>query len=527
MSHIIIAPLKNVKIPYESAGKLLHDRLNSFPENSIALVENSNVTWTYREIITKSEILAKNLREQLKITKNNIIAIVSGNTGKFWVATLAALYLAAPVHLINPRYTTYELKRYFELSKPKLIFCTLEALDNVLSIKKECHFIENIILFDDGDVNVSRGTNRFVDLLKSHCTTFEFETIEDLENQVAFICHSSGTTGLPKGAMITHANIWLNLCHSNDDDLYPRTPNPIVNVVPVYHVHGFSLSYTSLYQRVKIVIMDNFQPRVYLENVQNHGVRNLFIVPSLGDFLANSPLVDQYDLSSVKEIYLAAGVLRKNTEEKILQKFNIATIRTIYGLTELAAAIFTMPVNGGKPGSCGKLTPGHQVKIVDTQTGNALGCNQTGEICVKGFAMKGYINDPEKSGEAFDPDGFVRTGDIGYYDQDLYFYIVDRMKDLIKYKSFQVPPLEVEQVLLMFPGVTDAAVVGKPDERYGELPVAFVVKGADLEERELMEHVGKFLAKEKHLHGGVRFVEEIPRNEIGKILRKKLREMLE
>ncbi|EFA08410.2 Luciferin 4-monooxygenase-like Protein [Tribolium castaneum] len=485
-SRIITAPLKNIKIPYESVGKLLHDRFNSFPENATALVKvKASVTWTYHELATKSKNLAVNLQEQMKIAKNDVIAIVSGNSGEFWVVTLAALYLGAPVHLLNPRYTTYELKRYFELSRPKLIFCVSEALDKVQEVGKECHFIEKIVLFDEAP-DASRGTTRLGDLLKNPCSIFEFETIEDLEDQVAFICHSSGTTGLPKGAMITHANVWLNLCHSDDDDLYPKSPNPIVNVVPVYHVHGFSLSYTSLYQGVKIVIMDNFQPKIYLENVQNHGVRKLFLVPSLGDFLANSPLVDQYDLSSVKEIYLAAGVLRKNTEEKILDKFKIVTIRTVYGLTELAAAIFIIPVNGGKSGSCGRVTPGHQVKIVDPETGNPLGCNQTGEICVKGFAMKGYVNDAGKSREAFDSDGFVRTGDLGYYDQDLYFFIVDRMKDLIKYKSFQVPPLEVEQVLLMFPGVADAAVVGRPDERCGELPVAFVVreKGAEVDESE-------------------------------------------
>lgn len=211
-----------------------------------------------------------------------------------------------------------------------------------------------------------------------------------------------------------------------------------------------------------------------------------------------------------------------------ISRFNLSVIRQVYGLTELAAAAFITPVCSGKPGSCGKVTQGHQVKVVDPQTGNILGYNQTGEIRAKGAAMIGYINEPEKTKDAFDNDGFIKTGDLGYYDQDLYFYIVDRMKDLIKYKAFQVPPLEVEQVLMMVPGVKDVAVIGKPDERYGELPVAFVVEeeGVELQEEELVGHVARFLTAEKQLHGGVRFVEKIPRNEIGKILRKQLREML-
>jgi 4-coumarate--CoA ligase len=186
------------------------------------------------------------------------------------------------------------------------------------------------------------------------------------------------------------------------------------------------------------------------------------------------------------------------------------------------------PVGGGKPGSCGKLTPGHEAKIVNPETGQVLGANQPGEICLKGGAMKGYINDPVKTRETIDSDGFVHTGDLGYYDEDFDFFVIDRLKDLIKYKSFQVAPLEIEQILLQHHGVKDVAVVGKPDDRFGELPVAFVVQRerAQVEESEILEHVRKYVCVEKQLHGGVRFVEEIPRNAIGKILRKQLRDML-
>ncbi|KAJ3650981.1 hypothetical protein Zmor_017051 [Zophobas morio] len=201
----------------------------------------------------------------------------------------------------------------------------------------------------------------------------------------------------------------------------------------------------------------------------------------------------------------AAAVLKTTTHQKVLKRFNIKSVRQIYGATEIGVAVFMTPTASFKPGSTGKITPGLSDRHNE-------GLPQRSREHTNGVRRR----------------RFVRTGDVGYYDEEHHFYIVDRLKDLIKYKAFQVPPLEIEEILLRHPGVGDAAVVGKPDERYGELAVAFVVRveGVEVEESEVVDFVAKYLSVEKRLHGGVRFVREIPRNGVGKILRKELRELL-
>ncbi|CAH1381755.1 unnamed protein product [Tenebrio molitor] len=525
-TRIVSAPGKFSKTPLKPAGQLIFDKLHTAQKNSVALCEiKTGTTCTFGEVLTTSVTLATNLRGSFQIGKNTNITIISENSHKFCIAALAGLYLAAPIHLLNPGYTSYELKKFLTMSRPKLVFCSGQCAEKVNSLKEEFSFVETVVVFD------SKGsTVAYDDLVKNGASSdFEFEDIGDLAEHVAYICNSSGTTGLPKGVMVPHENIRLNFSHFEDDELYPLAPqNCIIQVAPFFHVHGFNNFICAIYSGVKILIMDQFEPKLYLESIQDFGVNKLIIVPSLGNFLATSPLVDDYDLSSVEELYLAAGGLSKESEKTILEKFKLKYIRHTYGLSELACGVIMSPVGGGKPGSCGKLTPGHEAKIVNPETGQVLGANQPGEICLKGGAMKGYINDPVKTRETIDSNGFVHTGDLGYYDEDFDFFVIDRLKDLIKYKSFQVAPLEIEQILLQHHGVKDVAVVGKPDDRFGELPVAFVVQRerAQVGESEILEHVRKYVCVEKQLHGGVRFVEEIPRNAIGKILRKQLRDML-
>ena len=164
------------------------------------------------------------------------------------------------------------------------------------------------------------------------------------------------------------------------------------------------------------------------------------------------------------------------------------------------------------------------MKVVDLEKGHALPPFQNGELCIKGQIMKGYLKNTEKTKETIDSEGFLHSGDVGYYNDEGYFYISGRMKDLIKYKSCQVAPVELEQILIKFKGIKEVAVVGKPDSRFGELPTAVVVKeqGVEMTEKEICEYLAKFVCEEKRLHGGVQFVEEIPKNNLGKIKRQEL-----
>lgn len=275
------------------------------------------------------------------------------------------------------------------------------------------------------------------------------------------------------------------------------------------------------------------------------------MVPPLMVFLAKSPLIDEYDLSSLKIIWCGAAMLSKELEEKVKARINIPIIRQGYGMTE-ASILTGQTDNNHKPGSVGVLNAGTYGRVVDADSGKILGPYQNGELHFKGnTVMKGYINDKSATDNMIDSNGWLKSGDIGYVDDEGEFFIVDRLKELIKYKAFQVPPAEIEAILLQHPAISDAGVVGVPDEAAGELPLAFVVKQANatITEKEIIDYVaGTYIfckiliwysllrsmfflragvtSPAKRLHGGVRFITEIPKNPSGKLLRRELRAML-
>ena len=198
-------------------------------------------------------------------------------------------------------------------------------------------------------------------------------------------------------------------------------------------------------------------------------------------------------------------------------------------MSETTLGVITNSQHITKPGSVGVLCPGVYCKVIDPDTGKVLGKNQPGELCFKGkIIMKGYTGDKKATQHTIDEEGWLHTGDVGYFDDDFYFYIVDRLKELIKYKAFQVAPAELEAILLSNEKVKDAAVIGLPDEASGELPLAFVVKqdGVDVTEKEIQDFVASKVSHSKRLRGGVRFIDEIPKNLSGKILRRELKALL-
>lgn len=253
-----------------------------------------------------------------------------------------------------------------------------------------------------------------------------------------------------------------------------------------------------------------------------------FMVPPLMVFLAKHPIVDKYDLSSLMVLLCGAAPLSRETEDQIKERIGVPFIRQGYGLSESTLSVLVQTDDFCKPGSVGVLKVGIYAKVVDPDTGKILGPNERGELCFKGDGiMKGYIGD-RKSTETAIQDGWLHTGDIGYYDDSLEFFIVDRIKELIKYKGFQVPPAEIEALLLTNEKIKDAAVIGKPDEAAGELPMAFVVKQSNIQltEEDVINFVNERASPAKRLRGGVVFVDEIPKNPSGKILRRILRDML-
>lgn len=252
------------------------------------------------------------------------------------------------------------------------------------------------------------------------------------------------------------------------------------------------------------------------------------VPPPIVHFLSKTPLLDKYDLSSLKMIFSGAAPLTKEIEEQVIQRFKgEVAILQAYGQTESTLGVLHSDPACLKPGAVGKVVKGSYVKVID-ENGKSLGANKVGELCFKGpYVMKGYLNNPDATLQTIDKDGWLHTGDLGYYDEDNVFFIVDRLKELIKYKAYQVAPAELEGLLISHPKIKDAAVIGIPDEMSGELPFAFVVKetNTDLTEDEVKEFVSKNVSNPKWLRGGVKFIDEIPKTVSGKILRRELREL--
>lgn len=251
--------------------------------------------------------------------------------------------------------------------------------------------------------------------------------------------------------------------------------------------------------------------------------------PPILVFFTKTPYFDNYDLTSLREIFCGAAVISKELEDSVKRRFkDEVSIRQIYGMTETSTGV-TGSFVPGPPGSVGNIFRGMKGKVID-DNGRSLGPNQRGELCFKGpRVMKGYIGNDEATKETIDMDGWLHTGDIGYYDENFIFYVVDRKKELIKYNAYQVPPAEIELLLQSYPKIRDAGVIGIPDDNTGEKALAFVVKqpGESLTDTEVIGFVRENLSKPKQLHGGVRFIDEIPRNSSGKVLRKDLKVIYE
>lgn len=514
--------------PFRSFGHFLLEQIKK-NENGVMMIDAStSQEYTRKQVYDRIVRLAYIL-QKLGVKDGDVVGLCAENSIEYVVALYATFALGATAAPFNVTYSERELDHATNLSKPKVFFCSNGSLKRVLGVAKKNKYIEHVIVFSD--VSSSAQATSFKELMTSKkfvsYPEFEAPSVNKDENVVLIVC-SSGTTGMPKGVQLTQTNILSTLDAQFEPDAISLSGIAVLSVIPWFHAFGcISLILTSCMETT-LVFLPKFEEKVFLGAIQKYKVVLAFMVPPLMVFLAKHPIVDQYDLSSLLVLMCGAAPLSKETEDTIKQRIGVPFIRQGYGLSESTLSLLVQNDTHCKPGSVGALKRGIYAKVIDTETGANLGPNQRGELCFKGSCiMKGYVGD-KKSTETIIKNGWLHTGDIGYYDDDFEFFIVDRIKELIKYKAFQVPPAEIEALLLTHQKIKDAAVIGKPDEECGELPFAFVVKqpNAQLTEEEVLKFVTDNASPAKRLRGGVRFIDEIPKNASGKILRRVLRDSL-
>jgi len=435
----------------------------------------------------------------------------------------------------------YELARQFNDSGSKIVFCSDKKLAEVVEAVKDCPKVQLVVVVRPKNSPKEPLPIGFIDfqtVLETPPCLKQSPPKIDAKNDLLLLPYSSGTTGVPKGTMLTHQNfgtmmnsyIWynrFNVYRNILPNFNPRNEFHLL-ILPFYHIFGIGIVISALMEGFSVVVLQQFQLDLYCKSIQDYKVKQLYLVPPIALALAKSPIVDKFDLSSVKSTCSGAAPLGEEVCKELKRRLKIKYVGQGYGLTEISMAGFLPNTEFETFNACGYLVPTLESKIIDIETGRALPPHKRGEVCFRGpTVFKGYLNRPRATAETIDQEGWMHTGDVGYFDDNGQLYIVDRIKELIKVKGYQVPPAELEDLILSHPQISDCAVIGIIDEKNGESPKAFVVRKDDnLTEKHVFDYVAERVAHYKHLHGGVEFILEIPKTPSGKILRRELRELV-
>ncbi|AQK54462.1 probable 4-coumarate--CoA ligase 2 [Zea mays] len=483
----------------------------------------------------------------LGVAQGDRVMLLLQNSVEFVLAFFGASFLGAVTTAANPFCTPQEIHKQFSASGAKVVVThsayvaklrhgAFPRIGTVSGGGVDGNALLTVLTIDGDAADTPEGCLAFWELLTSGDGDALPEVSISPDDPVA-LPFSSGTTGLPKGVVLTHGGQVTNVAQQVDGanpNLYMREGDVALCVLPLFHIFSLnSVLLCAMRAGAAVMLMPKFEMGAMLEGIQRWRVTVAAVVPPLVLALAKNPALEKYDLSSIRIVLSGAAPLGKDLVDALRARVPQAVFGQGYGMTEAGPVLSMCPAFAkepapAKPGSCGTVVRNAELKVVDPDTGLSLGRNLPGEICIRGpQIMKGYLNDPEATARTIDVHGWLHTGDIGYVDDDDEVFIVDRVKELIKFKGFQVPPAELEALLVAHPSIADAAVVPQKDEAAGEVPVAFVVRAADADiaEDAIKEFISKQVVFYKRLHK-VYFTPSIPKSASGKILRRELRAKL-
>ena len=514
----------DIEIPSASVYEVLFGGLDDADLDRVALVDGTSGDETsYRQLIAQIDALAGSLAAR-GLEVGDRVGILCPNIPAFATVFHGVLRAGGTATTINSLYTVGEIANQLTSAGATWLFTVSPLFPQAAEAAKAAGIPDDRLVVIDG----AEGHPSLHDLLFDRAAPPEVSF--DPATHLAVLPYSSGTTGRPKGVQLTHRNIVANVLQSAE--LIPLTrEDRVLAVLPFFHIYGMTVLLDfALLRRATLVTMPKFDLAEFLRITSDQRCSWVFIAPPIAVALAKHPLVDEYDLSAVKVIFSGAAPLDRSLSEAVAARLDCIVCQG-YGMTETSPVTHVLPVGATEldRSSIGRALPNTECRLIDLESGADVevpeeGPSAPGELLIRGpQVMTGYLDDEEATRHAIDDEGWLHTGDIATVDADGVYTIVDRLKELIKYKGYQVAPAVLEAVLLSHPEVVDCAVIGVADDDGQEVPKAFVVRrGDELDEAAVMAFVTERVAPHEKVRL-VEFIDVIPKSTSGKILRKDLR----
>lgn len=478
-----------------------------------ALIDGpSGRTLTYGQLAGGSRLIASSLAKR-GFSKGDVLAIWMPNIPEYALPFLGVSMLGGINTTLNSLYTPDEAHFQLTDTGAKYLVTIPQFMERAVAAVKGTSVKEIFV------VGEAEGATPFSSLMQSNGQLPQISI--DPRNDLVVLPYSSGTSGRPKGVMLTHTNLIAQIQQVGATGVF-QDGDVVIGVLPFYHIYGMALiMLLALSQGNRIVTIPRFDMEMFLQVLEKYEVTIAPLVPPIVLGLTKHPLVDKFNLSKLRTVTSGAAPLGEDIENMCAKRLNCIVLQG-YGMTEVSAASHINPGDPAKirHGSVGWTLPQMESKVSNLLTGEPLGTGELGEICMRGpNRMVGYWNSPEATASTIDADGWLHSGDVGYADEDGYFFVVDRVKELIKFHAFQVAPAELEAILLTSPKIADCAVISSQHPEQGEIPKAYVVLKEEMTPEEIMSFVAERVAPYKKVRA-VEIIDQIPKSASGKILRR-------
>lgn len=525
----------------------LEKQAEKYPDNEFMVYPDRDLRFTYKEFNERADMLAKGMLS-IGITKGDHVGIWALNVPDWITFLFACAKIGAVLVTVNTAYKSHELDYVLKQSDMKALAITEGFRDvNYLKIlyelvpelktsnrgnlkSKEYPFLKSVIYVGQEKHRGLYNTNELL-LLGKHTDDKELLEIKKTFDSDDVVCmqYTSGTTGFPKGVMLTHKNI-INNGYYIGENLKYTDKDRLCLPVPMFHCFGVTLGLMAMYTHGgTLVMLEQFDPLMVLAAVQKEKCTALYGVPTMFIAEYTHPMFDMFDLSSLRTGIMAGSTCPIESMKKVVNDMYMKEITSVYGLTEGSPGFTQTSADDPlelRVETVGRKLPNCEIKVVNPETGETVGPGEVGEICSRGYnVMKGYYKMPDKTAEAIDEDGWLHSGDLVTMDENGYYTVVGRIKDMIIRGGENIYPREIEEFYYTMPGIQDVQVVGIPDDKYGEIVGAFIIleEDADLCEEDVRDYGIERIARYK-VPKHVFFVDEFPLTASGKIQKFKMRE---